>query len=64
MAPGGLSASGAEDRVNEVLARVGSQAFDQTNVFQSVLNMDSGQTEAVEVNKESISFYANFLQKR
>ena len=64
MTPGGLLESGAEDRINDVLAQVGSRTFDQTNVFQSVLNVDSGQTETVEVNKGSISFYVHFLKKR
>ena len=54
-----------DDVVDDMLARVTDRAFDQTGVFQSVVNVDSGEVEkSCKVSKGSISLYKNICSKR
>ena len=54
-----------DDVIDDMLTRVTRRAFDQTGVFQSVVNVDSGEVEkSCEVSKGSISLYKNICSKR
>ena len=50
------------NRVDDMLYRVTRRAFDQTGVFQSVINVESGQVE--KISNEKISLYKNICSKR